>query len=56
MTDKSLKYYTEDDIKRAFDMGLETALTVIERSLLLSENGQRKLLLKLREKIGEDSD
>ena len=45
--------YTIEDLNKAFDMGLETAVFVIERSIGLSQIGQRYLLECMEDKIME---
>jgi len=36
--------YTEEDLKKSFDMGFESAVSLIEKSRSLSPDGQRFLI------------
>ena len=51
---KNVKFYTEDDIRKAFNIGLETSLVIFEDSIHLTKDGQRKLIVKLKEKFKEE--
>ena len=45
--------YLKEDIDKAFNMGLETAIVVLEKSMALSRTGQRYMLHALKKKIEE---
>lgn len=46
--------YTVEDVNKAFSMGLESAVVVLENALFLSRNGQRQLIDLLKERIEQD--
>ena len=46
--------YTEKDINKAFSMGLETAVVILENAILLPPAEQRYLLDQMKKKIIED--
>jgi hypothetical protein len=54
MEDKYSEYvYSAKDIEKAFDMGLDTAFGIMEKSIGLSVGGQRHLLDRMKKKIIE---
>jgi hypothetical protein len=46
--------YTVEDLNKAYDMGIESAVVVLEKSLGLSPAEQRYLLNRMKMKIIED--
>jgi hypothetical protein len=46
--------YTIEDLNKAFDMGLENAVYIIETSMDLTRVGQRYMLQHMKKKILED--
>jgi electron transfer flavoprotein alpha/beta subunit len=46
--------YTKADINKAYSMGLEKAVVVLERSVLLSSADRWRIIELLKEKIRED--
>jgi hypothetical protein len=46
--------YTKADINKAYSMGLEKAVAVLERSVLLSSADRWRIIELLKEKILED--
>ena len=46
--------YTVEDLNKAFGMGLETAVYVLDKSLDLSTDGQRYLINCMKKKNLED--
>ena len=46
--------YTEKDINKAFSMGLETAVVILENAILLPPAEQRYLLNRMKKKIVDD--
>ena len=54
MGDEYSEYiYSSKDIEKAFDMGMDTALVIMEKSIGLTVEGQRNLLEKMKKKINE---
>jgi len=54
MGDEYSEYiYSAKDIEKAFDMGLESAVVILEKSIGLSIEGQRHLLERMKNKIME---
>ena len=47
--------YSVKDLDKAFDMGLQTAIFVIEKSIDLTIKGQQQILESLKEMIEEDN-
>ena len=50
----SEKIYTVNDLNKAFSMGQEFAVVVLEKSVGLSPKGQRRLIECLKKQIAED--
>ena len=48
------RLYTKADINKAYSMGLEKAVVVLERSVLLSSADRWRIIELLKEKIRED--
>lgn len=46
--------YKKEDIEKAYDMGLENAIILLEKSIGLSVSGQREMLKILKEKRNEN--
>ena len=46
--------YTKDDINKAFSMGLETAIVILEKSVGLSIPGRRLLIESLKKRVEQD--
>jgi stalled ribosome rescue protein Dom34 len=54
MENKYSEYvYSEKDIEKAFNMGVESTLVILEKSIGLSPEGQRHLLERMKNKIME---
>ena len=53
--DYALQYLTERDVTMAFNMGLQTAIYVLERAEELSEEGRRFLVEELRKQIARSN-
>jgi len=47
---------TERDLTSAFNMGLQTAVYILETSEMLSPEGRRLLLKELKKKIAENNE
>ncbi len=46
--------YKKEDIEKAYDMGLENAIMILEKSIGMSETGQRELLNVLKQMRNEN--
>ena len=46
--------YRKEDVEKAYDMGLENAILVLEKSIGLSINGQREMLDMLKRMRSEN--
>jgi len=46
--------YSEQDIHRAFDMGLEWAILVFEKAIGFTPEGQMQLIEGLKKELSED--
>lgn len=46
-------YYTKEDLNKAFDMGLETAIDLIDKIRGLSYEGQSQIVAYLKKEIIE---
>jgi hypothetical protein len=46
--------YRKEDIEKAYDMGLENAIMVLEKSIGLSAKGQREMLSMLKRMRSEN--
>ncbi len=46
--------YTIEDLNKAYDMGIETAVEILEKSLHLSPAEQRYLIIRMKRKIMKD--
>ena len=54
MEDKYSEHvYSAKDIEKAFDMGLDTAFAIMEKSIGLSVEGQKKLLESMKKRLIE---
>ncbi len=50
----SERIYRKEDVEKAYDMGLENAILVLEKSIGLSVNGQREMLNMLKRMRNEN--
>lgn len=46
--------YKKEDIEKAYDMGWESAIMILEKSIGMSEDGQRELLSMLKKMRSEN--
>ena len=46
--------YNREDIEKAYDMGLESAIMILEKSIGLSINGQKQMLNMLKRMQSEN--
>lgn len=46
--------YKKEDIEKAFDMGLENAIMILEKSIGMSVRGQREMLNMLKKMRSEN--
>ncbi|MDM7919278.1 MAG: hypothetical protein QUS12_08950 [Methanosarcina sp.] len=46
--------YRKEDVEKAYDMGLENAILVLEKSIGLSVNGQKEMLNMLKRMRSEN--
>ena len=46
--------YKKEDIEKAYDMGWESAITILEKSIGMSVDGQKELLSKLKKMRSEN--
>ena len=53
LTIKQENLYSRRDLEKAYDMGLEMAIAMLEKSIGLSVAGQRYMLERLKEMIIE---
>jgi hypothetical protein len=51
MEDEHQRLYTIEDIYSAFDMGLSSAVYLLEKSLILSDKGRMYLLEGLKKRV-----
>ena len=55
MRDTSINHiYKKEDIEKAYDMGLENAIIILEKSMGMSENGRRELINMLKQMRNEN--
>ena len=47
--------YFKNDIDKAFNMGIDTALSIFEKTIGMTHDNQRLLLQKVKNKIMEDN-